>query len=238
MQQGTAVDLENIIDQYPYVQTAHFLILWFYYHTDRSKYEQQYLKSICHVADPEKLWSFLQFKPKPLIEIIAGEERIAAYDSDSANITEAIELPNIEFDFSINTKPESPTNQKKSEDQVVKTKPREEIKTYFDINELADKNFKIENTENDLISKFIIENPRIKPKQINESEVNPEIEDKDRNNGLTDEFVTEAMAKIFEIQGKFEKSIDLYEKLSLKFPEKSNYFATRLKELHDKLNNK
>jgi len=44
-------------------------------------------------------------------------------------------------------------------------------------------------------------------------------------------FVSETLAKIYEKQGYYQKAMRIYEKLSLKIPEKSAYFASRLKEL-------
>ncbi|MEI7803093.1 MAG: hypothetical protein WCI97_10635, partial [Bacteroidota bacterium] len=41
----------------------------------------------------------------------------------------------------------------------------------------------------------------------------------------TDEFATETLAKILSSQGKYQRAISMYEKLSLKFPDKSHYFA-------------
>lgn len=49
---------------------------------------------------------------------------------------------------------------------------------------------------------------------------------------------TETLALIFEKQGKFEKAIDIYKKLIVKYPEKSSTFATRIEELNNKIENK
>lgn len=51
----------------------------------------------------------------------------------------------------------------------------------------------------------------------------------------SDDLVTETLAKVFEDQGKFDKAIKAYEKLRLKFPEKSVYFAGRIKAVEKKL---
>ncbi len=47
----------------------------------------------------------------------------------------------------------------------------------------------------------------------------------------TKEVITETMAAIFAKQGKTEKAIQLYIKLSFLIPDKSSYFATQIKEL-------
>jgi tetratricopeptide (TPR) repeat protein len=49
------------------------------------------------------------------------------------------------------------------------------------------------------------------------------------------DFVTETLANIYEKQGHFDKSIEAFKKLILKYPEKRTYFATRIKEIENKL---
>ena len=51
----------------------------------------------------------------------------------------------------------------------------------------------------------------------------------------SDELLTETLAKVYEEQGLYNKAIRVYAKLSLKFPEKSLYFAPLIKELKSKI---
>jgi len=92
--------------------------------------------------------------------------------------------------------------------------------------------FEIPKNENPVIEKFIKEEPQIKPPspaKINlENKARKSAED---NSG----FVSETLAKIYTEQGLYSKAIDTYKKLSLKFPEKSPYFAKLIKELNNKI---
>lgn len=51
-----------------------------------------------------------------------------------------------------------------------------------------------------------------------------------------DDLITETLAGMYEKQGNFNKAISMYEKLSLKYPEKSLIFAARIQEIKNKIN--
>jgi hypothetical protein len=85
--------------------------------------------------------------------------------------------------------------------------------------------------QSDLIDKFIIANPRIEPQKDKSYVQNPDISKPfvEESDGL----VTETLAKIYVGQGYYSRAIDIYEKLSLKFPEKSSYFASQIEKVKE-----
>jgi hypothetical protein len=85
--------------------------------------------------------------------------------------------------------------------------------------------------QSELIDKFITANPRIEPQREK-----PEAPILDISTPYVEEkegFVSETLARIYINQGYFSKAIDIYEKLSLKFPEKSSYFASQIEKVKE-----
>ncbi len=81
----------------------------------------------------------------------------------------------------------------------------------------------------DLIDKFIRLNPRIEPQKVKTDQPVEDISKVFSEDPGS--FVTETLATIYVNQGYYSKAIDIYEKLSLKFPEKSSYFATQIEKI-------
>ncbi|MBB6237365.1 hypothetical protein HDC90_001986 [Pedobacter sp. AK013] len=83
----------------------------------------------------------------------------------------------------------------------------------------------------EIIEKFLKEDPTIKPpkpEQIdNENKAKKSAED-------NYDLVSETLAKIYIEQMLYHKAIDTYKKLSLKYPEKSRYFADLIQSIEKK----
>ncbi|HYG49798.1 MAG TPA: hypothetical protein VD905_02795 [Flavobacteriales bacterium] len=85
-----------------------------------------------------------------------------------------------------------------------------------------------------LIEKFIKSEPKIVPKK---AEFYSPVSVAKQSVEFDEDLVSEPLAAIFEKQGYFDKAIKAYEKLSLKYPEKRTYFATRIEKINEIIKN-
>ncbi|APQ16858.1 hypothetical protein [Maribacter hydrothermalis] len=77
----------------------------------------------------------------------------------------------------------------------------------------------------DRIDKFISNNPKIVPSEFNNTVIDISGSSKiDKN-----ELMTETLARVYLEQKKYKKAIQAFKILSLKYPEKSSFFANRIK---------
>ena len=86
-------------------------------------------------------------------------------------------------------------------------------------------------TPSDLIDRFIRVNPTIE--RMSALELHPVRDITEQSHEEPGKFITETLAKIYVNQGYYTKAINIYEKLSLQYPEKSAYFASRIEKIKE-----
>jgi hypothetical protein len=283
-------EVYELIDIFPYFQSAHMLLLKGLKNNADVKFENQLRNSAIHIADREALYYMLSSPAAVRTEIT--EEKSPAVDLPSDTQQTVIEsaknsadlineIENSSDDTKLNqnqdalnystvhsiiisseTDNEEPDGvmllmdeeSSPSEDNVIFMDPGFSVPENVDLLELCtDENdvSPVDETSDvpeligkeeinsdkkqrdDLIDKFISANPRIEPNRDKSN-----LPDEVIHKPVVEEegsFITETLARIYVNQAYYSKAIDIYEKLSLKFPEKSSYFASQIKKVKEYL---
>jgi hypothetical protein len=87
-------------------------------------------------------------------------------------------------------------------------------------------------SNHELINRFIETSPRLSPPAETDQPVDISADSVREDEGL----LTDTLARIYIKQGYYAKAIFSYEKLLLKFPEKSAYFAAQIEAIKNRMN--
>ncbi|HPY81851.1 MAG: hypothetical protein M0R02_05870 [Bacteroidales bacterium] len=126
--------------------------------------------------------------------------------------------------------------EEKTENETV-SPPQSDNKTvvhassmWFENSEIPPESLDISNP----IDAFLAKQPQMKPRfEITEStEEQHDISEESVREG---EYLSETLAKVYVAQKNYTKAIHIYQKLSLKYPQKSVYFANQILEIQQKL---
>ncbi len=249
---GEAVkEMEQLVADYPYFAIGQALLTIAYQNTHNERYDSQLKHTAALVPNRDKLRLFTiiarhRFESEP--EIPALPDEFAPIDNVPSN-TESIEAPkdnsNIirEKVFIIPEIDLSGSQEELSAEMALleeKRKSLDELKAIIAnrLKEIEDEKHRKETEQpkpkklsrKELIDKFILENPSIsRPKAEFYNPISV------AQNSIIDQenIVSETLAKIYEKQGYFDKAISIYEKLGLKYPEKSRYFAAQIERVKE-----
>ncbi len=245
--------LNEVISEFPYFQPARAIQLKGLNKTNSFKYNQTLKKTAAYTIDRKVLFDFITSpkfitKANKEVELLEENEVIDAEAIKTLHqkITES--LPNKIAENKPDAIQEQKiiTDQEKTTDVLELGKPIQFVSSEpHSFNEwmqlIAQKPIfreeisvrKIEEKFN-LINKFIELNPKIKPIDKNTVNVDITFEDSTENESL----MTETLAKVYLEQKKYENAIKAYRILILKYPEKSGFFADRIKAIKNLQKNK
>jgi hypothetical protein len=213
LNEGTLPEIQELTEKYPYFQAAHLLLLKnLYLMNNKQELYRQMASSALKVADRKKL--FLLLHPE------CGQESLSELQVEEIlrdiSPSELLALTSDEASVII----DEPRNKKLA--ALTKLYNR-----YFELEKKETGETKKAPVQKEIIEKFIETDPRIKP--IKQGAI--EVKDISASSVEEKEVISETLAEIYAKQQLYKKAIAMYQKLSLKFPEKSSYFASRIEEL-------
>jgi len=220
----TLSDLSELIEQYPYFQTAHLLHTLNLQANRDTRFPARVAETACYINDRRKFfyWVEKDFFSSSLIKLMEKKE-------DST-----LDTPFDLVDFFLSEKggkaKKELSSQINTSDQLAST----DYMSYL----LSDETVSQESLEvtpmqhQDTIDKFLSENEKAPVKiHLDDLEDKKEVPDFDLDEVPEDSFFSETLAKIYLKQKKYEKALEIIRKLNLIYPEKSIYFADQIRFL-------
>lgn len=219
------MQLEVVVQNYPYFQAAKALQLKGLYNQKSFRYNFELKKTAAITQDRSVLFEYItgdDFTKKELL--VAGdgldeETKKTSTENDIIIESKQEELPTLKDELGTPLPFSTSENRSFNEWlQLTKLKP-------IDRNQ-EESNIKL-NKKLDLIDQFIAANPKIAP--ANNNTPTPANIAKSLEEPTT--LMTETLARVYLEQKKYSRAIQAYEILILKYPEKSSFFANRIKEI-------
>ncbi|MDO3694202.1 hypothetical protein QVZ41_04970 [Wenyingzhuangia sp. chi5] len=223
--------LENIADKFPYFQLNKMLLLKKYHQQQHFKYNNALKNVAAHTVNREILFDYITHIEERKVEeetsnIIQKEQITKKIITEENTIEENIEQQ-IAKPFAFNN------SEKHSFSQWLQISAPSPIKreTYKE-----ETNEKVTNPKLKIINQFINNNPKISPVKKNIPIDSATVAT--ANTDISNELMTETLAKVYLAQKKYENAIQAYKILSLKYPEKSSLFADQIQRIKILQNNK
>ncbi|AUC86732.1 hypothetical protein CW731_12915 [Polaribacter sp. ALD11] len=231
IQQLETAELKAVVEEFPYFQAARVLYLKGLKNQNSFKYNNELKVTAAYTTDRTVLFNYItSFKTdikndenihQQISERLSSEKPIAISSTTTTEITPKIEeTVNVEENLEIGKPLSFSSAENHSFNQWLQLSTKEPIARK------EEKTIKKVVGKEDLIDKFIQNNPKIIPLEKGKEFAVPV--SKNRQDAA---LMTETLAKVYLEQKKYENAMQAYRILSLKYPEKSGFFADQIKRI-------
>lgn len=205
----TLSDLKELTERYPAFEGGWMLYLKNLKNLNDVSFEQELINGAIRIQNRRKLYLFLHEQEK-VEEEKEHESATATASNESMDEIFNLMFPT-EYQLESDEKPEGSISEIA---RSIQNKPAKKVR---------------------LIDKFLEAQPKMPP--VKEGESGSPMESAPVQEDTSEEFVTETLALIYAQQGYYKKALQIFEKLSLKYPEKSTYFAAQMEKINHLMNN-
>lgn len=249
--QNEAEELEVLLQKYPYLQSARALQLKAYKTNFDTRYNQALKITAAYTTDRSVLFDYITsndfkfFKAKEnqsqkidtkknnitVVPILDDEKKVTLKDEETfAKSTEIIAAAST---LEIGKPLSFDANDTYSFNEWLQLAALKPIDRSPEIITETDSSSTKKELQSTLIDHFISKNPKLKSADKNSPVLNIAEKAVTPNESL----MTETLARVYLEQKKYENAIKAYKILSLKYPEKSGYFADQIKAIKNLQNN-
>ena len=258
--------LGNILNEFPYFQSARALRLKGLFNQNSFKYNYALKVTAAHTTDRSILFDFITSEHFDTLQNDLYDKKnlelmnMEVVDSEIVHPKTILEQQQKALELSILTSIKEATNnndtisENKSESVIELGKPidftpneKHSFQEWLQLSRTQPIDRSIENNSKTfedsmeeerkkkaaLIDKFIETNPKIAPIKPGTAPA-PQFE---LNSSDNTHLMTETLARVYLEQKKYQKAIQAYEILILKYPEESSFFADHISEIRNLQNN-
>ncbi len=218
-------DLQELIAKYPYFHLARALHLKILKSINSYKYNGVLKETAAYTCDRSVLFDYITSKDLKKCSVAKDKLKIKALVSSPKSKNKQ---DSVARELQLGTPLAFSKNENFSFGQWLQLNNTKEIQRTPKEKEA----FKVSNAA--IIDDFIHNNPKI-TRPIKGANIHYKIEE---NKGNEHQLMTETLAKVYLEQKKYESAIKSYKILSLKYPEKSGFFADQIKRIKILQNNK
>jgi len=235
-------DIKEVLKLFPWFQSAHMLLLRGLKNSDDVRFDMHLKESATHIADREKLYYLINIPAEYSGEQIVKQAEPAPIKAEEPVLPEPVILAGTEPARSISElRNEIEQRLRELDDTLLVIEgtpgvlpsdnvPDDTVQgSSIDLLELEVE--EKSRSQSEIIDQFINLNPRL---EVQREPLPAPAEDLSEKHSVPSaNLISETLARIYIDQGYYSRAIDLYEKLCLKYPGKSSYFADQIQKIED-----